>query len=398
MCRALAIWTAGATLALAAFAGSARADCDLTTKFFPLPVWATTPNEGNTWGVMPVFVRICPDDQRTHWVFAPDFTWNSVIHYTGTARFYYYPDDDTTISLFASASTRINYSALLTWQHLPLATGRWTHEGIAGIDRNGFDRFYGIGPDTPASAQSSYTGWKLLVRERLGYNIGDNLNIGVTAAAERDRVDDLGVPGLPLAPQVFPNAPGMGGATLLTQGLDLRYDDRVGADFASEGSYFDASVQYNEALAGSPSFWRVNAQAKHIWTETSWLSGAAHLYWNAVSSQDVPFYQQSSLGGAFLMRGFTEGRFIDTQAWTAEMEQRIRVMTTHWFGVQTDWRLDPFVAVGQVFDTVDEAFSEPKMSAGVGLRAFVHPRIVGRVDLADGGEGFTAYVEIGYPY
>jgi hypothetical protein len=34
----------------------------------------------------------------------------------------------------------------------------------------------------------------------------------------------------------------------------------------------------------------------------------------------------------------------------------------------------------------------------VGLRAFVHPNIVGRVDLATGGEGTKAYVEIGYPY
>jgi hypothetical protein len=28
----------------------------------------------------------------------------------------------------------------------------------------------------------------------------------------------------------------------------------------------------------------------------------------------------------------------------------------------------------------------------------VHPNIVGRVDLATGGEGTKAYVEIGYPY
>jgi hypothetical protein len=34
----------------------------------------------------------------------------------------------------------------------------------------------------------------------------------------------------------------------------------------------------------------------------------------------------------------------------------------------------------------------------VGLRAWVHPNIVGRVDLAYGGEGIRAYVVLGYPF
>ena len=34
----------------------------------------------------------------------------------------------------------------------------------------------------------------------------------------------------------------------------------------------------------------------------------------------------------------------------------------------------------------------------VGLRAFVRPNVVGRIDLAAGGEGLKVYVEIGYPY
>ena len=66
--------------------------------------------------------------------------------------------------------------------------------------------------------------------------------------------------------------------------------------------------------------------------------------------------------------------------------------------VVTDWRVDPFVAAGQVFDRFDQAFSRPRLAAGVGLRVFVHPNVVGRIDLAHGGEGLKIYVEIGYPY
>ncbi len=382
----------------ASAATSARAECSLETHIVPLPVWATTPNEGSTWGAMPVFLHMCPDDHRTHWILAPSVTWNSVIHYTGTVRWYDYPDDDTTLFVHASASTRINYGASILWQRLPTDVGAWTHEATGRVERDAFDRFFGIGPDTSASAESSYTGVRAIASDRLGLNVYEDVNVGLTLAAERDGVDNTGVVGLPLSPEAFPDAPGMHGATLLSQGIDVRYDDRAGFEFADSGTRVDAWAAVVEGLRGSPNFVRVGAQANGIVPELSWLSGAARVYWNMVSSSQAPFYQQSALGGAFLLRGFTEGRFVDRQAWMIEVEQRIRVWQSHWFGVLTDWRIDPFIATGQVFGSFDAAFSRPQLAGGLGLRGFVHPKVVGRVDFATGGEGLKVYVEIGYPY
>jgi hypothetical protein len=394
--------TAVAVLAavLGSAAGTARGDCTrpLETKIIPLPVWGTSPNEGNTWGVMPVFMRVCPGDGRTVWLTAPSVTWNSVIHYTATLRFYDYPDPDTTLTVIASASTRINYRLVAQWQRLPVDDGAWTDEAMLRIERNAFARFYGLGPDTPAAAQTSYTGARVLVSERRGRNLFGHLNLGVSAGFERDAIEDRGVPGLPLAPEVFPDAPGMRGATLLWQGLDLRYDDRIGLDYAEQGVRLEVSGAVVEGIAGSPTFLRGGAQARGILPELSWLSGAARVAWSAVTASGAPFYQQSTLGGELLLRGFTEGRFVDRQAWTIEAEQRIRVLQTHIFGVLADWRADPFVAAGQVFGSLGRALSRPQVTTGVGLRAFVHPNLVGRVDLATGGEGLSVYVEIGYPY
>jgi len=117
-----------------------------------------------------------------------------------------------------------------------------------------------------------------------------------------------------------------------------------------------------------------------------------------VTAGDAAFYRQRPLGGAFLLRGFTEDRFMDRQAWEAEVEQRITVFQTHIFGVTAGWRVDPFVAAGQVVVPFAQAFSRPQVAAGVGFRAFVHPNVLGRVDFAAGGEGLKAYVELGYPY
>lgn len=393
----------GAALAIAVLASRgepAYADCarPLDTKTVPLPVWATSPNEGSTWGVMPVFVHVCPDDQRTRWILAPSLTWNSIIHYTGTLRLYAYPDTDTALTVVASASTRINYNLLAVWQHLPAAEGAWTDEATLRVQRTAFARFFGLGPQSAASAETSYTSERAFVTARRGRNLAGRINVGLSAGIEYDGVGDQGVPGLALAPDMFPDTPGMRGAALAWQGLDVRYDDRTGGDYTEQGIRVEGSAAVVEGIWRSPTFLRFGAQARGVWRELAWLSGAARAAWTAVSDAQAPFYQQSQLGGSFLLRGFEEGRFTDRQAWTVETEQRIRLAQTSMFGVVTDWRLDPFLAAGQVFGSAGSALAHAQLAAGVGVRAFVRPNLVGRIDVATGGEGAKVYVEIGYPY
>jgi hypothetical protein len=347
---------------------------------------------------MPVFLRVCPDGARTESIIAPSLSWNSVIQFTGTFRWYYYPSDDTALTVIASASTRINYNALLVWHRLPVAAGLWRDEASLRVQRSAFFRFFGLGPDTPTSAESSYTGLRTVASARRGRNLAQHLNLGLTLGFERWAIEAVGVPGLPLSRLAFPDAPGMRGATLASQGVDLRYDDRRGGDYAERGFRVDLSSAVVEGLSGSPTHLRAGFQARGIVPELDGLSGAGRLYWSGVSSGRAPFFRQSSLGGSLLLRGFTEDRFVDRQAWTLELEQRVRLFQTHIFGVTADWRMDPFVAVGQVFGAFDEALSRPQATAGVGFRAFVHPNVLGRVDVANGGEGFKVYVEIGYPY
>jgi hypothetical protein len=401
--RAAAVKLAIAALVVAAviaIARPARADCagDHELKTIPLPVWGTSPNEGNTWGVMPVLLRVCAADQSTEWLLAPSVTWNSVIHLTASLRWYDYPDPDTVLAVIASASTRINARLIGRWQRLPVADGAWTDEAVLSVERSAFARFFGLGPDTPASAETSYTSARVLASERRGRNLIDHVNAGILVGFERDAIEDRGVPGLPLAPERFPGVPGMRGGAVLWQGVDLRYDDRVGGDYAEQGVRLEASLAVVEGLVRSPTFVRGEASARGIFPELAWLSGAARALWTGVSDRDAPFYLQSSLGGAFALRGFPDGRFVDRQAWTIEGEQRIRLVQTHLLGVAVDWRADPFLAVGQVFHDLGSALSHPRLTGGVGLRAVVHPSLVGRVDLASGGEGLSVYAEIGYPY
>src|SRR5262245_41786316 len=79
------------------------------TQLIPIPVYATLPNEGDTYGLMPVWITV-DGSARTRSIVAPSLTWNSTIGTTGTFRWYYYPTPTQTLLLTASASTHVNRS------------------------------------------------------------------------------------------------------------------------------------------------------------------------------------------------------------------------------------------------------------------------------------------------
>jgi hypothetical protein len=389
-----------AALLASAFVRPAAAACEGTTGIrpIPLPIYSTLPNEGSTFGFMPVFLRVCEGTGRTESILAPSISWNDTIHWTGTVRSFNYPSDTETFILVGSLSTRINSNVLLRWDDLPLTPGRFTRETEVRWERSVFYRFFGIGSDTPASNESSYTRVRAWVNGRAGYNFAHHWNAGLLLSFHHDDVQDLGVPGLPLSKRVYPDTPGMGGSSTFSQGIDLRYDDRPNREFSDRGMFVGGNVSLVEGVSGAPVYGRGAFSFRAIVPELSWLAGAARLDTSFVSTSSAPFYEQSSLGGSYLLRGFTADRFIDNNAWTIEAEQRIRMVQLKIFGVTADWRIDPFVAVGQVFGGFNQAFSSPHVTTGVGLRAFVHPNVLGRVDLATGGEGLDIYVELGYPY
>jgi hypothetical protein len=368
------------------------------TKIIPLPIYATLPNEGNTFGVLPVFLVVESEGQRTRSIYAPSISWNEVIGVSGTMRLFHYPDRERALLIRASISQRVNGSAWFAWTNRPLAPGKWTDDVFARIEKSVFFRFFGIGPDTPEGAETSHTRLRGLVDLRRGLNLGSNFNLAARFSVAGDDPIRRAVPGLPASQDVFPTVPGMSGASVVGGGFDIRYDSRPDYEFSKTGFYSDLSTRWFYGMANSPNFGRFDFETKGIVQELDRLQLAARFYASFVSSRDAPFFYQSSLGGSYLLRGFTEDRFIDRGAWTVEMEQRLRLFETHIYGVTAAWRADPFVAVGQVFGDRQDLVSHVRTAVGVGLRAFVEPNVLGRIDLAMAGEGLKVYVELGYPF
>ncbi len=78
-----------------------------------------------------------------------------------------------------------------------------------------------------------------------------------------------------------------------------------------------------QGITGVGRFAQLGWTARGLVPELSFLQGAARVYWMQVFGTDVPFYDQASLGGEDLFRGFQEDRFIDMGAWEVEAEQRV---------------------------------------------------------------------------
>jgi hypothetical protein len=277
--------------------------------------------------------------------------------------------------------------------------GHLSVEIVAQARRNLFFRFFGLGPESLASGESSYTRTTTLAEARVGVNLPWHLNPGVRVLVRRDWLTQHAVFNLPEVQVAHPDAPGLDGAALGSLGLTLRYDTREGGDYAARGMAFEVAGSRAIGLAGFDHFWQVSTQARALVPETRFLTGGARLWFSRqLGGHDLPFYYQSSLGGEDLLRGFPDDRFIDRGAWEVELEQRLRVLETHIFHVDTEWRIDPFVAAGQVFDQPEDIASHPRWAVGVGFRTFIRPNVLGRVDLAYASEGLRIYVVLGYPY
>jgi outer membrane protein assembly factor BamA len=367
-------------------------------KFIPLPVYATLPNEGSTFGAMPVVILVDPRNERTHDIFAPSISYNDTIGVTGTLRWFGYPENHQSWTAVLSGSTKVNWGGRLEWANETKEVGHWTDYALFRFGSNVFYRFFGIGPETLPSAETSHTRVMANVSYRRGFNFFEHFNAGFRLQFIRNSVEAITVPGLPFSGAVFPGAPGMGGGTVLMEQLDLIYDTRKDRDYSAEGWYAGLTMGPVQGLAASDNYWDMGFEAKALFGEFSFLQGGARFYCHYVSSRNVPFYYQSSLGGSNLLRGFTENRFIDQGAWTLELEQRLRIFQTRIYGVTTDWRADPFIAIGQVFNGDSGLFSDVRLATGIGLRAFVRPNVLGRLDIAWAGEGASFYVELGYPF
>ena len=119
----------------------------------------------------------------------------------------------------------------------------------------------------------------------------------------------------------------------------------------------------------------------------------------ATIGTQVPFFEQSSLGGQNNLRGFGVDRYIDKNLVALSVEERIHIARTKVAGVMADFEIASFLDTGQVFsDFNDVSFKDYRMTPGVGFRGIIRPNVVGRIDYGFSREGGAIFAGLDFPY
>ncbi len=159
---------------------------------------------------------------------------------------------------------------------------------------------------------------------------------------------------LPFTGDQFPTVDGVQGETLiLGHRATFYYDTRNNLVSPTDGMAVTAYAEVNQNLRNGdhPIYSRYELEVKKLFPSESKraiLIVRADL--QATIGDQVPFFEQSSLGGQNNLRGYGVDRFIDKNLVALSIEERIHLVRTKIAGVTADFEIAPFLDTGQVFN------------------------------------------------
>src|SRR5262245_31149825 len=142
-CRTLRL-SALVLSAIAVAAAPARAE----RSFIPVPEFITDPNEGNTIGLLGVFLFLDEKDE-IRYMLAPDVRYNKTTGFFPTFRLFAYPTPERRYSIVLGKSTTKDQSYELEFTDRGLWDKRAFVLASVSQEDDSTERFFGLGNDSP---------------------------------------------------------------------------------------------------------------------------------------------------------------------------------------------------------------------------------------------------------
>ena len=375
----------------------ARAD----VQYFPIPAVSTSKNDGNDTGLIFPILITDPDGELKYLV-APMFVQNSIVGSRGSINLFRYEPGGREIRFIGSFTERIERKVVFSYADPAFSQGRYSLNFGASFFKNATSRFFGLGEATSESEQTNYTAREARANWRFGVYANEVTQISV---GQRFRQVSLqrGATDLPFTGDQFPAVDGVQGETLiLGHRATFYYDTRNNLVSPTDGMAVTAYAEVNQNLHNGdhPLYSRYAMEVKKLFpSESKRAILVVRADLQATIGTQVPFFEQSSLGGQNNLRGFGVDRFIDKHLVALSVEERIHIMRTKVAGVTADFEIAPFLDSGQVFnDYKDVSFKNYRMTPGIGFRGIVKPNVVGRVDYGYSQEGGAIFAGLDFPY
>jgi len=375
----------------------ARAD----VQYFPIPAVSTSKNDGNDTGLI-VPILITDPDGELKYLVAPMFVQNSIVGSRGSINLFRYEPGGREIRFIGSFTERIERKVVFSYADPAFSQGRYSLNFGASFFKNATSRFFGLGEATSESEQTNYTAREARANWRFGVYANEVTQISV---GQRFRQVSLqkGATDLPFTGDQFPAVDGVQGETLiLGHRATFYYDTRNNLISPTDGMAVTAYAEVNQNLHNGdhPVYSRYAMEVKKLFpSESKRAILVVRADLQATIGTQVPFFEQSSLGGQNNLRGFGVDRFIDKHLVALSVEERIHIVRTKVAGVTADFEIAPFLDSGQVFnDYKDVSFKNYRMTPGIGFRGVVKPNVVGRVDYGYSKEGGAIFAGLDFPY
>ena len=371
------------------------------TQVIPVPSVSTTRNDGNDVGlIMPMLVT--DPDGELKYLMAPMVIRNSIVGTRGAFNFFQYEPGGRQIQFIGSFTEKIERKLVFNYIDPAFSNGRYFLQFGGSFFKNATSRFFGLGQDSLEGNETNYTAREIRANWRFGVYANE-----VTQIALAQRVRDVqlqrGATNLPFTGERFGDVDGVTGqTTIVGHRVSFHYDTRNNLVTPTDGMAITAYAELNQNLRNNehPVYSRYEVEVKKLFpSESKRAILVVRADLQATLGTQVPFFEQSSLGGQNNLRGFGVDRYIDKHLLSVSVEERIHIARTRLAGVMADFELAPFLDTGQVFGNFkDVSVKDYRMTPGLGIRGIVRPNVVGRLDYGFSREGGAIFAGLDFPY
>ena len=378
--------------------------CDSRVKVVtvPLPVIASSPNEGITAGALAAFLIHNKNDE-INTLLAPQINYNDNFGITMSLYGAFYPSPDQNMEINLSQSTKINHNYEFRIRDTSLLDKKLELNAYLFKTSDGSSRFFGFQAKSSLQQETNYANDEIGFNLSVGYQIARHFQL-VLGDRFRDVTIRRGaVSKIPDINDRFSaqTVPGIDGFTAHAPRLSIVYSTLDNKDTPTFGGYAKISLEASfKDFGGAADYRHYEAEMKgFIPLDNNRYISVFRLMYNQTLGEHVPFLEQSILGGETSLRGYGRNRFIDNSFFLCNLEERIRIFRWEVFNVTADWEVAPFIDLGAVMESLDRANSKGfEFNPGIGFRATVRPNIVGRLDMGIGKDGPAIFVGLGYPF
>jgi hypothetical protein len=381
---------------------NATFDSDVKVVTIPLPVIASSPNEGITVGALSAFLLHDKNDNISTLV-APQINYNKNFGVTSTLYAAFYPSPDRSWETNLSKSTIINEDFEFKLRDKTFLDKKLEINLFAFTFSDGSARFFGFSAKTPLQNESNYSDSETGFNLSVGYDIGRHIQVVLGERYRDVSIRPGAVTNVPYIKNQFTqqSVPGMDGFVAHAQRISLVYSTLDSLIAPTFGGFAKVSIENSSKLLGSSADYRhYEGELKgFIPKDDARYVSVFRLVYNQTLGDTVPFLEQSLLGGENTLRGYGRNRFIDNSYVLLNLEERIRLFRWEIFNVKADWELAPFIDMGAVMERLDRLNCKQfEFNPGIGIRAVVKPNIIGRVDIGIGRDGPAVFVGLGHPF